>query len=116
MRAVGIAAITFLLTAGLLLKVATGGPEAYALVSAALVAAVTYLAVITRSLADIATIEKFRQEIPKLQAEREKLQLEIDRLRKEKVRDESRVKPATDAEMIKFTIGDLFRGDPPSKW
>ena len=64
MRAVGIAAVTFTAVAGILLTVATTGPLANALVTAILVATVAYLASITRSMADLATVEKFRHEIP----------------------------------------------------
>ena len=116
MRSAGIAAVTFIAVAGILLTVATTGPQANALVVAALVAAVAYVASITRSVADLATVEKFRHEIPKLQAEHEKLRLQIEQLQKRKAQDESRVKLATETDVIKFSLGELFRGDPPSKW
>lgn len=116
MRAAGIAAVTFIAVAGILLTVATTGPQANALVVAALVAAVAYLASITRSMADLATIEKFHHEIPKLQAEYQKLKLQIEQLQKQKTQDESRIRIATETDVIKFSTGDLFRGDPPSKW
>ena len=116
MRAVGIAAVTFIAVAGILLTVATTGPQANALVTAALVAAVAYLASITRSMADLATVEKFHHEIPKLQAEYQKLRLEIEQLQKQIAQDESRVRMATESDVIKFSTGDLFRNDPPSKW
>ena len=91
-------------------------PQANALVTALLVAVVAYLATITRSMADLATVEKFRHEIPKLRAEYQKLGLEIEQLRKQKIQDESRVRIATETDVIKFSTGDLFRNDPPSKW
>lgn len=116
MRAAGIAAVTFIAVAGILLTIATTGPQANALVTAILVAAVAYLASITRSMADLATVEKFRHEIPKLQAEHQKLTLQIEQLQKQKTQDESRVKMATETDVIRFSTGDLFRNDPPSKW
>ena len=116
MRAVGIAAVTFTAVAGILLTVATAWPQANSLVTALLVAVVAYLATITRSMADLATVEKFRHEIPKLQAEYQKLRLEVEQLQKQKTQDESRVRIATETDVIKFSTGDLFRNDPPSKW
>ena len=107
MKAAGIAVGTFIVVAGVLLAAVRTGPQTQALVSAALVAAVAYLATITRSMADLATVEKFRQEIPKLQAEHEKLRLEIERLQSQKAQEENRVKPATETEIIRFSKGDF---------
>ena len=67
-------------------------------------------------MADLATVEKFRHEIPKLQAEYQKLRLEIEQLQKHKTQDERRVRLATETDVIKFSTKDLFRNDPPSKW
>ena len=86
MRAVGIAAVTFTAVAGILLTVGTTWPQSNALVTALLVAAVAYLATITRSMADLATVEKFRHEIPKLQAEYQKLRLEIEQLQNKRLK------------------------------
>ena len=116
MRAGGIAAVTFVAVAGILLTIATTGPQANALITAILVAAVAYLASITHSMADLATVEKFRHEIPKLQAEYQKLRLQIEQLQKQKTQDESRVRMATETDVIRFSTGELFRNDPPSKW
>ncbi len=67
-------------------------------------------------MADLATIEKSHHEIPKLQAEYQKLRLQIEPLQKQKSQDESRVRMATETDVIKFSTEDIFRGDPPSKW
>lgn len=116
MRATGIAAVTFIAVAGILMTVASTGPTANALVTATLVAGVAYLASITRSMADLAAVEKFHHEIPKLQAEYQKLRLQIEQLQKEKSHDESRIRMATENDVIRFSTRDLFRNDPPSKW
>ena len=63
-------------------------------------------------MADLATVEKLRHEIPKLQAECEKLRLEIQQLQK----SENRIKLPSNDEVIQFSVADLFKRDPPSKW
>ena len=112
MRAFGIAVGAFIAVAGVLLIAAPGITPFSAALSAAFAAAIVYLSVLTRSMADLATVEKLRHEIPKLQAECEKLRLEIQQLQK----TENRIKPASDAEVIQFSVGELFKRDPPSKW
>ncbi len=116
MKAVGVAVGTFIVVAGILLTFAWTGPQIQALVSAALVAGVAYFAATTRSMADLATVEKFRHEIPKLLAEHEKLRLEIQQLKKQQSDHESLIRRPNETEVINFSTRDIFRGDPPSKW
>jgi len=51
-----------------------------------------------------------------LQAEHEKLRLEIERLTKDKLQAESPIKLAKDEEVIQFSVGQMFKNNPPSNW